>query len=284
LHAGSVLAALSSYLDARARQGQWLLRIEDLDPPRESPTAVSAILHTLEALGLDWDGPVLYQSKRHAAYDMALASLRERQLIYACDCSRKRIAGNAGIYNGYCRDRQLPWRANYALRCRVTAQSVGFTDRLQGWYAQQLEREVGDFVLRRRDGLHAYQLAVVVDDAWQGITDVVRGMDLLDSTPRQIWLQQLLQLPTPRYAHVPLIIDARGQKLSKQQHAAPVDSHQPGAVLVQTLQRLGLQPDQALAREPPATVLAWALPRWNPENLNGIKQIPEIVDSANPAV
>lgn len=270
-----MLAALASFLDARAQQGQWLLRIEDLDPPRESRAATSAILHALETLGLNWDGPVLYQSTRLAAYDEALTCLREQNLLFACSCSRQRLAASGGLYPGRCRHLDLPWTADHSVRCRVAAVHVGFTDRIQGWYAQQLALEVGDFVLRRRDGLHAYQLAVVVDDAWQGITDVVRGLDLLDSTPRQIWLQQLLRLPTPQYAHLPLITDAQGRKLSKQQHAAPVDLRHPGTVLVQTLSRLGMQPPQDLAAEPPDTILRWAVPRWTLRNLQGIKQIPE---------
>jgi glutamyl-Q tRNA(Asp) synthetase len=284
LHAGSVLTALASFLDARARQGRWLVRIEDLDPPRESKQAVTDILHSLEALGLTWDEEVLFQSSRRAAYEEALAALDAKNLVYACRCSRQLLAAAGAVYPGLCRDLQLPRTADTALRCRVTDQTIAFSDRLQGPYAQHLARDVGDFVIRRRDGLFAYQLAVVVDDAFQGITDVVRGMDLLDSTPRQIHLQQQLHYSTPTYAHVPVIINALGQKLGKQQYAAAVDDKRPGAVLVQALERLRQQPDPALADSPPETILNWALARWKPENLRGIKQIPEIEGRSSTAV
>lgn len=284
LHAGSVVTALASFLDARSRQGQWLVRIEDLDPPRESREAVTAILHALEALGLHWDGPVLFQSQRHGAYEEAVQALHEKHLVFACDCSRQKLAAHGGIYTGRCRRRGLAWSHERALRCRVAPETIRFEDAVQGPCAQQLEAEAGDFVVRRRDGLHAYQLAVVVDDAFQGITDVVRGIDLLDSTPRQIWLQRQLGLATPRYAHVPIIVNREGHKLSKQQHAGPVDLSCPAATLVQALQYLQMAPDPALACAAPEAVLAWACAGWNIGNLKGIKQVPEIAGSNRPAV
>ncbi len=284
LHAGSVLAALASYLDARAHKGRWLVRMEDLDPPRESKEAADAILRTLETLGLHWDESVVYQSQRSAAYDDALAQLDKSQLLYACNCSRQKLSGAGPVYPGWCRDHHIVRGSATALRCLVPDADFGFIDRLQGPYTQQLAREVGDFIVRRRDGLFAYQLAVVVDDAWQGITDVVRGIDLIDSTPRQIHLQRQLGLPTPRYAHVPVVVNAEGQKLGKQQYAAAVDDTRPAAVLFRTLQRLQQHPEPQLANAMPAEILAWAIAHWQPQNLAGLTQIPEIEGPSSPAV
>src|SRR3954469_4836970 len=212
LHMGSLIAALASWLDARAAGGRWLVRMEDLDRPRVLPGADDAILDALSRLGLQWDGEVVYQSKRHDLYRRALERLGPH--TYWCGCSRREIADSslglatdgAPIYPGTCRD-GLP-RARRALRVRTSSALIAFDDRLQGQQAQVLERDIGDFVLYRADGLFAYQLAVVVDDAAQGISDVVRGADLLDSTARQICLQRLLGVPTPRYLHVPVAVDA----------------------------------------------------------------------------
>jgi glutamyl-Q tRNA(Asp) synthetase len=283
LHAGSILAALASYLDARARKGVWLVRIEDLDPPRETKAAAADILRTLEALGLTWDESVVYQSQRSAAYEAALAELDAQQLLYACNCSRQKLAG-AAVYPGWCREHHILRGSATALRCKVTEAQVAFTDRLQGPYAQQLAQEVGDFIVHRRDGLFAYQLAVVVDDAWQSITDIVRGIDLIDSTPRQVFLQQQLGYPTPCYAHVPVVVNAEGQKLGKQQYAEAVDSTRPGPVLFRTLQRLQQRPEPGLEQAPPTEILAWAVENWRPQNLAGLKQIPEIEGPSSPAV
>jgi glutamyl-Q tRNA(Asp) synthetase len=257
--------------------------MEDLDPPRESKEAADGILHTLEALGLTWDESVVYQSQRSTAYESALAQLDAQQLLYACNCSRQKLAG-ASVYPGWCRDHHIVRGSATALRCKVTDASLAFTDRLQGSYAQQLAQDVGDFIVHRRDGLFAYQLAVVVDDAWQGITDVVRGIDLIDSTPRQIFLQQRLGYATPWYAHVPIVVNAEGQKLGKQQYAAAVDPARPGPVLFRTLQRLQQHPDPGLAGAAPAEILAWAIAHWQPQNLAGITQIPEIEGPSSPAV
>jgi glutamyl-Q tRNA(Asp) synthetase len=284
LHAGSVLAALASWLDARANKGAWLVRIEDLDPPRESKQAATDILRTLEALELTWDETVIYQSQRAQAYEDALAQLDARQLLYACNCSRQKLSGSGAVYPGWCREHHIVRGRATALRCKVADATVTFTDRVQGQYGQQLAQDVGDFIVHRRDGLFAYQLAVVVDDAWQGITDIVRGIDLIDSTPRQIYLQQLLGVPTPRYAHVPVVVNAEGQKLGKQQYAEAVDPARPGAVLFKTLQRLRQHPEPALAHATPAEILASAIAHWQPQNLAGIKQIPEIEGSSSPAV
>ena len=227
LHFGSLVAALASWLDARASGGRWLVRIEDLDAARSQPGAADEILRTLERLGLSWDGPVLYQSARVALYAEALRELEKH--TYWCGCSRREIADSslglaadgAQVYPGTCRCGLPAGRSARALRIKVSG-TVAFTDRVQGAQAQLLERDVGDFVLRRADGPFAYQLAVVVDDARQGVSDVVRGADLLDSTARQIYLQQLLGYPTPRYLHIPAAVNRTGEKLSKQTGAAPI--------------------------------------------------------------
>ncbi|MBK8067762.1 MAG: tRNA glutamyl-Q(34) synthetase GluQRS [Rhodanobacteraceae bacterium] len=240
LHLGSLLAAVASWADARAAGGQWLVRIEDIDPPREQPGASASILGLLSAIGLASDEPVLWQSRRGAAYDAALAQLLAAGLAFECRCSRSDLAPAGGIHRGDCTASD-PSRAP-AIRLRVPDQRVEFDDRIQGRQGQSLREEVGDFVLRRADGLYAYQLAVVVDDAAQGITDVVRGSDLLDSTPRQIWLQQCLGLPTPRYAHLPVLLGADGQKLSKQNLAPAIAADEAQHWLPRIARWLGQAP------------------------------------------
>jgi len=228
LHFGSLVAALASWLDARAAGGRWLVRIEDLDAPRTQPGAPDDILRSLGRLGLEWDAAVAYQSRRLALYREALERLKKK--TYWCGCTRREIADSslglaadgAQIYPGTCRNGIAPGKALRALRLRTTGESILFTDRVQGPQEQVLERDVGDFVLYRADEQYAYQLAVVVDDAEQGVTDVVRGADLLDSTPRQIYLQRLLGYPAPRYLHVPAAVNAAGEKLSKQTGAPPI--------------------------------------------------------------
>jgi glutamyl-Q tRNA(Asp) synthetase len=256
LHLGSLIAAAASWLDARAAGGRWLVRIEDLDGPRCVPGAAEAILRALGRLGLRWDGEVLYQSRRLEHYRAALDQLAPH--TYWCGCSRREIADSslglaadgAHIYPGTCRGGTVRKRA---LRLRTAREPIAFVDRVQGRREQLLERDIGDFVLHRADGLFAYQLAVVVDDAAQGVTDVVRGADLLDSTPRQIYLQRLLGLPTPRYLHVPVALDAAGEKLSKQLGAAPIEAD--ASALARALAFLG---------QPEAATLEEALRGWNP--------------------
>ncbi|MDX9766175.1 MAG: tRNA glutamyl-Q(34) synthetase GluQRS [Ectothiorhodospiraceae bacterium] len=273
LHLGSLLAALGSYLDARHHGGRWLLRIEDIDPPREQPGAADAILHTLDVYGFEWDGEVLWQSRRHDAYQEAIDRLRRNGTAYPCGCTRSEIAAAARIgsegpvYPGTCRDGLPPGKHARAIRVRTLDEPVAFDDRLQGYQTQSLARDIGDFVIRRADGLIAYQLAVVVDDAHQGITDVVRGADLLDSTPRQIHLQHLFELPTPRYLHLPLAVDPRGDKLSKQTHAPALPDDRPVPHLVQALRLLGLDPPAGLERSNLAECWAWALTHWQPDHL-----------------
>jgi glutamyl-Q tRNA(Asp) synthetase len=282
LHLGSLLAAAGSWLDARAVGGQWLLRIEDIDPPREPPGASDEILRALEAFGLHWDGEVLYQSRRLEAFELALQQLEEAGWTYPCACSRSDIsAANRALgreadqrYPGTCREQPACRGKSQVLRVRTTSKKLGVADRLQGLFHQRLADEVGDFVVRRREGLIAYQLAVVVDDAAQGITDVVRGIDLLDSTPRQLWLQRLLRLPTPRYMHLPVMVAPGGEKLSKQTGAAAVDPGRAGALAWQVLACLGQAPPQGLRGAPPAELWAWALSSWQPQQLAGIRSIP----------
>ncbi|WAJ38589.1 tRNA glutamyl-Q(34) synthetase GluQRS [Pseudomonas sp. GOM7] len=262
LHFGSLVAALASYLDARAVGGRWLLRMEDLDPPREMPGAQDAILRTLETYGFEWDGTLVRQSERHAEYAAVIARLFAQGLAYACVCSRKQLEGYAGIYPGFCRN-ACHADEDAAIRLRVPELEYRFNDRVQGEFGQHLGREVGDFVIRRRDGLFAYQLAVVLDDAWQGVTDVVRGADLLDSTPRQLYLQELLGLPQPRYLHVPLIIQPDGHKLGKSYRSPPLAADEAGPLLLRALRALGQQPPAELQGAAPAELLAWGIAHWD---------------------
>lgn len=256
LHFGSLVAAVASFLDARSVDGEWLVRIEDLDRPREIPGAAVEILRTLDAFGFDWDGRVLYQSSRTDAYARAVVRLTDAGLAYACGCSRREIAalGRPGIdgpvYPGTCR-RGLPrGKSARSLRLRTGTGLIRIRDRIQGELGGDLQRDVGDFVLRRADGIHAYQLAVVVDDAFQGINQVVRGADLMASTPRQKYLLQALGLPAPAYAHVPVVVDDHGRKLSKSRADAPVDPSDPVPSLLLAWAFLG----QAPFPEPPANL------------------------------
>lgn len=262
LHFGSLVAALGSYLHTRSRGGLWLLRVEDLDTPRNRPGATDAILETLAQLGLQHDGGVVYQSARRPVYLKAIAELDRRHQLYACACSRAEIGDKP--YPGVCREGVKAGRRARALRIRVDDSPIGFIDTLQGSFQQRLETEVGDFVIRRADNIIAYHLAVVVDDAAQGVTEVVRGADLLDSTPRQIHLQKLLGLPTPAYLHLPLAIGADGRKLSKQNGAPALDPAHHGRSLFYALRFLGQSPPVSLKRARPALVLEWAMAHWSP--------------------
>lgn len=267
LHFGSLVTALGSWLQARSQNGEWLLRMEDLDPPREVPDAANSILHTLEACGLCWDGPVLYQSQRHAAYDEALTQLAVGGHSYPCGCSRKRIAEATGReylgpYPGICRNGLPPGAVARAIRVRCPPHSIHFHDGLQGEIEADLIHELGDFVVRRTDGLYAYHLAVTVDDAYQGVTEIVRGADLLSATPCQRHLQTLLGLPHPQPVHLPIAVNAAGQKLSKQTHAPPIDRQRPATALSRALAFLGHPPITELAGAPPSTLLEWALAEW----------------------
>jgi glutamyl-Q tRNA(Asp) synthetase len=237
LHFGSLVAATGSYLEARSRRGEWRLRIDDLDPLRVAPGAIESILRCLETLGFEWDGPVLYQSKRLPAYHAALHRLRQLGVVYPCACTRKEISDSAlpgvdgPVYPGTCRDTLPPSRPARALRVCVRGLRIDFHDRLLGPRHVDLEREAGDFILYRADGVYAFHLASAVDDGEHGMTDVVRGADLLESSGRQIHLARLLGLPAPHYAHLPVAVDQHGEKLSKQSKAPPVDPTRPLLVL-----------------------------------------------------
>lgn len=261
LHFGSLVAALASYLDARSVGGQWLMRMEDLDPPREVAGAQRAILETLERYGFEWDGQLVTQSHRHDAYQEIINRWFSHGLAYACTCSRKQLEPFQGVYPGTCRNAgHSP--DNAAIRIRVPELLYRFEDRVQGSFQQHLGREVGDFVIRRRDGFYAYQLAVVIDDALQGVTDIVRGADLLDSTPRQLYLQELLGLRQPRYLHVPLIIQPDGNKLGKSYRSPPLTPDQATPLLLRALRALGQQPGTELLHASPRELLNWGIAHW----------------------
>lgn len=268
LHFGSLVAAVGSYLDAKSHDGKWLVRIEDVDWQRTVTGAVSEILTALEGFGFEWDEEVVYQSRRSDAYQNALSVLEQRNLVYPCGCSRKEIAdssirGLGGlIYPGTCRSHPPHGRKSYAMRIRVTDEIIFFHDRITGSYSQKLSSDIGDFVLRRADGIFAYQLAVVVDDAMQNITHVVRGADLLDSTPRQIFLQRLLGFPTPDYLHLPVVTNAFGEKLSKQTNAAPIQVEEALPQLVKALQFLGQPTPIEIIESDVASFWQWAQQNW----------------------
>ena len=269
LHFGSLVAAVGSFLDARSREGEWLLRMEDLDPPREVEGAADDILRVLDDYGLHWDGPVIYQSSREQHYAEALARLDAAGQLYPCGCSRRDIsrAQPSGklpeFYPGTCRNGLQTEREAPSIRVRTRDLSIRFDDRLQGPQQECLPDTCGDFILRRAGGLFAYQLAVVVDDAKQGITDIVRGADLLDSTGRQIYLQQLLGYPTPHYMHLPIAVDAQGGKLSKQTHAPPVSRQHRSQTLCAALLFLGQPLEEGMETAEPGEIWQWAIEHWD---------------------
>lgn len=273
LHFGSLVAAVGSYLRARTAGGQWLLRMDDIDTPRNVPGAADGILRDLEGLGFEWDGPVVYQSECLPAYAAALRQLLAQGLAYPCACSRAEVRATAaaanlpaGVYPGTCRH-GTGGRAERAVRLRTDGTPIPFIDGLLGPREQTLEEEVGDFVIRRADGLFAYQLAVVVDDAAAGITEVVRGSDLLDSTPRQIHLYRQLGLPEPAWFHLPIAVTEGGEKLSKQTGAAPIHGPDAPRALWQSLDFLGQAPPAELLGAPGPELLAWARAHWDPARL-----------------
>jgi glutamyl-Q tRNA(Asp) synthetase len=280
LHFGSLVTAVGSYLDARHHQGEWLVRIEDIDPPREVPGAADDILRTLERFGMEWDGPVIYQSEGAARYESALVQLEANGHLYGCACTRREIADSTlngkanAVYPGTCRNGIPSGRKARSLRLRLDGGTITLNDRLQGITRQSLYQEVGDFIVRRADLRVAYQLAVVVDDAHQEMTHIVRGVDLLDSTPRQICLQQLLRLPTPEYLHLPLATSTGGDKLSKQTHAHSIDPDRPVAGLRDALlflqQELPDSPVDARLEE----LWQWAIDHWDVTAIPACRTIP----------
>ena len=282
LHFGSLLAAVASYLQARASSGQWLLRIEDVDPPREQQGASDAIVAALEAYGFQWDGPVIWQSGSRDAHNQAVAALVDKGLAYPCGCSRRDLADAPRtalgvIYPGTCRDGSDAPETSVRVRTHDTA--IGFNDQLQGRQLQRLESESGDFVILRRDGLIAYHLAVVVSDHLEGITEIVRGIDLMDSTPRQIWLQRLLDFKTPGYMHIPVATNSEGQKLSKLTGARAIPLRGKRQVLVNALSALQQGPPDDLDAATLTDIWSWAIDHWRPEMLRGMTSVPSDADA-----
>ena len=281
LHFGSLVAAVGSFLEARSRHGDWLVRIEDLDPPRERPGAAEDILATLDRFGLHWDGPVMRQSARTEAYEAALATLESAGHLRRCFCSRAQLAelpenrareqGEELYHPPECLPAHQDTGGRPALRFHAPDRDVEFVDRVQGPQIANVARTVGDYVLRRRDGLFAYQLAVVVDDAAQGITDVVRGADLLSSTARQIVLQQALALPHPTYMHLPIAVGDSGLKLSKSADAPDLSGASAAAQVVAALEFLRQTPPAGLQRAPLAEIWQWAVAHWRPGLAAGMK-------------
>lgn len=271
LHFGSLVGAVASFLDARHHGGRWLVRMEDLDPPREVPGAADTILRQLESHGLEWDGEVLYQSSRHQAYHDALTQLTANNLAYGCDCNRKRLAQLPNGYDGRCRERRLltgqPLTDGLAVRVRLAEQAIPFADLIQGPINGQLAATQGDPIALRRDGLFAYQLAVVVDDHFQQISHVIRGYDLLDSTARQIGLYRRLGYSTPQFGHFPVAVAENGQKLSKQNLSPSLDLAKCQQQLVDALQCLNHPVPGALVLAPTREILHWAVAHWSRRRL-----------------
>ncbi len=278
LHFGSLVAALGSYLEAKARGGRWLVRMEDVDAPRCKPEHADAILRTLDAFGFEWDGPVMVQSQRTARYREVLEQLKTLGTVYPCGCTRSELEGapagvdGAPVYPGTCRNGLPAGKSARAWRLRV-AGDIDFDDAVQGRQHQDLSQDVGDCVLLRADGYFAYQLAVVVDDADQGIDHVVRGADLIHSTARQIYLQRLLGYPTPAYAHLPVAVDATGAKLSKQTLAQPVDTHAPASALFAAARFLGQNPPEE-CRLASADFWPWAFANWQLNKVPRVAAMP----------
>jgi len=268
LHFGSLVAALASYLDARQQQGQWLIRVEDLDQPRSVPGASQHIIDTLACYGMHSDGEILFQQDRLALYRAQTDQWLETGQAYYCNCSRRELAKFHGVYPGTCRNRQLSAADDHAVRLIVPDQAITTLDRLQPPVTENLNNTLGDFIIRRRDGIFAYQLAVVLDDIAQGVTDVVRGADLLDSTPRQQWIYQLLGQPLPRYLHIPLLLRADGEKLSKRLGSTPLDPAQAPAELFRALQALAQRPPDRLGSAGVGEQLQWAIAHWQPQQLS----------------
>jgi len=281
LHFGSLVAAVASFCEAKVHNGQWLVRMEDLDKPREIKGAADIILHQLEAFEFEWDDKVIYQSQRDDLYAEVLDQLNSLQLIYPCTCTRKEIADSSHqlgidglIYPGTCLTHPLKPDAPRAWRIKTDNRVIDFNDAVQGYIQQNLALDVGDFVLKRADGLFAYQLAVVADDAAQGITHIVRGADLLDSTPRQIYLQQVLHYHTPEYAHVPVASNMAGEKLSKQTLAKPLETETANHAIYAALCFLGQNPPLEIKNATLSEMWHWAIIHWNAANVPKQRAIP----------
>jgi glutamyl-Q tRNA(Asp) synthetase len=276
LHLGSMYTALASFLQAKSRQGQWLLRLDDVDTPRVAAGAADAIRRTLERHALHWDEAVVVQSRRTEAYQAALGQLEADGWLYPCSCSRKelatlpRLTTDRVVYPGTCRNARISRRRPHALRVRAGNAIISAEDKLQGPQSWDIEYEVGDFVVLRRDGIVSYHLATVIDDWGSGVTEVLRGCDLLESTPQQMYLQSLLGLPRPDYLHIPIIVDRQGIKLSKQNLAKAVDARNPSTTLFKLLLSLNQSPMVDLCGAPPEEILAWAAKTWDISKLSGL--------------
>ncbi len=289
LHFGSLIAAVGSYLQAKTQNGEWLVRMEDLDTPRNVPGAADEILRTLEAFGFAWDGAVIYQSQRDEFYRAALERLATLGATFACACSRKEIADSSllgiegPVYPGTCRAGLAAGRSGRAIRARVGSVAIEFRDLIQESITQHLATQIGDFVLRRADGIVAYQLAVVVDDADQGITQIIRGADLLASTPRQIFLQRLLGYAALSYGHLPVATNHAGEKLSKQTLAQPLDINKAPNLLFDALRFLGQNPPPVLQQSSQASLWDWAFRHWSLAKVPPAQAIPYDDPAINPA-
>ena len=270
LHLGSVYTALASFLEARTHHGLWRLRFDDLDTPRNVVGATTHIFKTLETLGLHWDGEVDYQSQHLDDYHAVLADFMAAGQIYRCQCSRKNLAD---IYAQTCRNQHIPANVPHSLRIQTDNRDIVFDDGLHGSISQNLAMQHGDFILKRKDNIIAYQFAVVLDDSRQGVNHIVRGIDLLDVTPKQIYLQQILNLHTPNYFHVPILVDAKGHKLSKSTLATAVDLAAPNQVLFQLLDWLKQAPPIELQTANVDDILKWAIEHWNVARLKGVKLV-----------
>lgn len=274
VHYGTLIAAVGSYLQARKNSGKWFLRIDDIDITRKVEGADIAIIKTLESFGFEWDGEIIYQSSQTKHYQQALEQLIAQSLVFPCLCSRKQLAeSDSKTYPGTCRNRQLPEKKHHALRILANDIDIEFNDAVMGRQKQNIKKQCGDFIIRRRDGLFAYQLAIVVDDTMQKITEVVRGADLLDSTPRQIYLQQLLLYPTPDYCHLPLAVDAAGNKISKSEGATKIDINNKENLLLSVLEFLGQQPPDALFKCSIKDIWQWAIKHWQIDLVPAVKNI-----------
>ncbi len=268
LHQGSLVAALASYLDAKANDGKWLLRIEDLDPPREDKSASLLIPQQLKSHGLIWDGEIEFQSHNSSRYEKYLDQLKRNNLIFPCNCSRKNLANQKGLHKGDCHGSNL---SQHAWRLAVFDENWSFQDATYGPYSQNLLQAVGDQVLKRKDGLYAYQLAVVVDDFHSGINHVVRGLDLLDNTPRQLYLMSQLNMPPPKYLHLPLITNESGQKLSKQNQAKALDLNTVENNLLAALSFLHQAKPPAAQLHHTQQILNWAIQHWQPQAIPALQ-------------
>lgn len=278
MHFGTMVAAVASFLQAKTQNGLWLLRIEDVDITRTVSGANSRILKSLEAFGFEWDGEVVYQSLRTHFYETALECLLHKKMLFPCTCSRKELLAIdefqlSGLYPGTCRDKTLPYDKEHAVRLRVKDKTISFTDSVMGDQQENIARECGDFIIKRRDGLFAYQLAVVVDDALQGVTEVVRGNDLLHSTARQIYLQQQLGYATPLYMHLPLVLGTDGKKLSKSTQSTAINENNPTPALFHALLHLGQKPPVTLKQESLDSLWQWAIQNWNKAKIPKLNKV-----------